>query len=112
MVRTTVDLNRRHVGHIYDGIYQNLRTSVSKELGTALVKQQDKLFELWHRVRDGTLARCDFIELVKDIRTCIKATLEASEYEVANREKRHCKNRSYSAANCLKVESAMVICNN
>jgi hypothetical protein len=37
------------------------RPGVSKELGTVLVKQQEKLFELWHRVRDGTLARCDFV---------------------------------------------------
>jgi transposase len=35
------------------------RTGVSVELGTALVKQQKKLFELWHRVRDGTLSRSD-----------------------------------------------------
>ena len=41
------------------------RPGVSKELGTALVKQQEKLFEFWHRVRDGTLARCDFIELAE-----------------------------------------------
>ena len=31
------------------------RPGVSKEIGNALVKQQEKLFELWHRVRDGTL---------------------------------------------------------
>ncbi len=26
------------------------RSGVSKELGTALVKQQEKLFELWHLI--------------------------------------------------------------
>ena len=86
-----VDLNRRQLcwAHLRrEFIKISERPGVSKELGTALVKQQEKLFEFWHRVRDGTLARCDFIELVKDIRTCIKATLEeASEYEVATREK-------------------------
>ncbi len=51
------------------------RTGVSKELGSALVEQQEKLFELWHQVRDRTLARSDFIELVKDIRSSIKALL-------------------------------------
>lgn len=35
------------------------RPGISKQIGTALVKQQEKLFELWHRVRDGTLTRCD-----------------------------------------------------
>ncbi|MCV3215784.1 transposase [Plectonema radiosum NIES-515] len=51
------------------------RTGVSAELGTALVKQQEKLFELWHRVRDGTLSRGDFGELVQEIRSSINATL-------------------------------------
>ena len=49
------------------------RPGIAKELGTALVKQQEKLFALWHRVRDGTLARHDFASLVKDIRSDIKA---------------------------------------
>jgi len=40
--------------------------------GTALVKQQEKLFELWHRVRDGTLSRDSFVELVPDIRSLIE----------------------------------------
>ncbi|NEQ84266.1 MAG: transposase [Moorea sp. SIO2I5] len=36
------------------------RPGVSKELGTALVKQQEKLFELWYQVLYGTLERCQF----------------------------------------------------
>ena len=35
----------------------------------------EKLFDLWHRVRDGTLAPSDFVELVKDIRLWIKSLL-------------------------------------
>ena len=64
------------------------RTGVSEELGTALVKQQEKLFELWHRVRDGTLARSDFIELASCIRSKIKELLlEAADYQITSKEK-------------------------
>jgi hypothetical protein len=49
------------------------RPGVSAELGTALVKQQEKLFELWHRVRDGTLKRCEFQLLVQEIRACVNS---------------------------------------
>ena len=73
------------------------RTGVSAELGTALVKQQEKLFELWHRVRDGTLSSGDFGELVQEIRSSITATLlEADKYQITSREKTpECKNSSH-----------------
>ena len=74
-----VDLSRRQLcwAHLRrEFIKISERPGVSKELGTALVKQQEKLFELWHRVRDGTLARCDFVKLASEIRHQIKATLE------------------------------------
>jgi len=62
------------------------RTGVSKN-GELQVKQQEKLFELWHRVRDGTLSRDSFVELVPDIRSHIKATLqEADGCEITARE--------------------------
>lgn len=57
-----VDLERRQLcwAHLRrEFIKISERPGVSKELGTALVKQLELLFELWHRVRDGTLARCD-----------------------------------------------------
>lgn len=58
-----VDLERRQLcwAHLRrEFIKISERPGASKQLGTALVKHQEKLFELWHRVRDGTLARCDF----------------------------------------------------
>ena len=59
------------------------RSGVSAGLGIALIKQQEKLFELWHRVRDGTLARYEFIELVKDIKEQILTLLQqAADYEI------------------------------
>ena len=81
---------------------------MSKELGTALVKQQEKLFELWHRVRDGTLTRCDFIELVQNIRLQIKAKLqEAADYEIGAKEKTPLAKTVRTCRQLLKVEPAM-----
>jgi hypothetical protein len=84
------------------------RTGVSAELGTALVKQQEKLFELWHRVRDGTLSRSEFTEMVVEIRASIKATLlEADNYEITSREKTPLAKTVRTCRQLLKVESAM-----
>ncbi|GAX45563.1 transposase, unclassified family protein [Tolypothrix sp. NIES-4075] len=106
-----VDINRRQLcwAHLKrEFIKISERPGVSKELGIALVKQQEKLFELWHRVRDGTLTRCDFASLVKDIRTCIKATLqEAADYEVATREKTPLAKTVRTCRQLLKVEPAL-----
>ena len=106
-----VDIGRRqlcwaHLKREFTKISE--RTGVSKELGIALVKQQEKLFELWHRVRDGTLARCDFIELVKDIRSSIKALLlEAADYEITSIEKTPLAKTVRTCRQLLKVEPAM-----
>jgi len=74
----------------------------------ALVKQQEKLFELWHRVRDGTLSRDDFGELVVEIRSSIKAILtEADSYSIGTREKTPLAKTVRTCRQLLKVESAM-----
>jgi hypothetical protein len=63
-------------------------TGVSAKLGTALLKQQEKLFEFWHRVRDGSLSGDDFDELVQYICSSIITTLqEADKYEITIRRK-------------------------
>lgn len=52
-----VDLERRQLcwAHLRrEFIKISERPGISAQLGTALVKKQEKLFELWHRVRDGT----------------------------------------------------------
>jgi len=106
-----VDLERRQLcwAHLRrEFIKISQRPGVSKELGTALVKQQEKLFESWHRVRDGTLTRCDFVCLVKDIRDSIKVTLQqASDYQVGTREKTPLAKTVRTCRQLLKVESAM-----
>ncbi|MEA5550938.1 IS66 family transposase [Anabaena cylindrica UHCC 0172] len=106
-----VDLERRQLcwAHLRrEFIKISERTGVSAELGTALVKQQEKLFELWHRVRDGTLSRADFVELVEEIRSSIRATLqEADGYEITSREKTPLAKTVRTCRQLLKVESAM-----
>ncbi len=83
-------------------------TGVSAQLGTALVKQQEKLFELWHRVTDGTLSRCDFAQFVLEIRSSIKATLlEADNYFIGTQEKTPLAKTVRTCGQLLKVESAM-----
>lgn len=106
-----VDLERRQLcwAHLRrDFIKISERTGISKELGTALVKHQEKLFDLWHRVRDGTLARSDFVELVKDIRLSIKSLLlEAADYEIGSKEQTPLAKTVRTCRQLLKVESAM-----
>jgi transposase len=106
-----VDLERRQLcwAHLRrEFIKISERPGVSKQLGIALVKHQEKLFELWHRVRDGTLARCTFCELVQDIRRDLKATLqEAADYEIATREKTPLAKTVRTCRQLLKVEPAM-----
>ena len=64
------------------------RSGVCKDIGNNLVKQQEKLFKLWHRVRDGTLTRAEFKLLVPSIPNSIKSSLqEAADYEIGAKEK-------------------------
>jgi transposase len=106
-----VDLEKRQLcwAHLKrEFIKISERPGVSGELGIALVKQQEKLFELWHRVRDGTLSRDDFGELVVEIRSSIKATLtEAAHYSIGTREKTPLAKTVRTCRQLLKVESAM-----
>ncbi|MGB3496359.1 MAG: IS66 family transposase [Elainellaceae cyanobacterium] len=54
------------------------RSGVSQEIGEALLRRQRRLFRWWHRVRDGTLSRHDFIKQVERLRDGFKAELEAA----------------------------------
>jgi hypothetical protein len=54
------------------------RSGVSREIGESLLRRQRRLFRWWHRVRDGSLSRHDFIEQVKWLRAGFRAELEAA----------------------------------
>ncbi|MHC5829185.1 MAG: IS66 family transposase, partial [Nostoc sp.] len=74
----------------------------------ALVKQQEKLFELWHRVRDGTLKRYEFQLLVPEIRHSLKSSLqEAADYEIASKEKTPLAKTVRTCRQILKLEPAL-----
>ena len=106
-----VALERRQLcwAHLIREVFKiSERPGVSQELGTALLKQQEKLFELWHRVRDGTLARCEFALVVKDIRCQIKELLqEAADYEITSKETTPLAKTVRTCRQLLKVETAM-----
>jgi hypothetical protein len=84
------------------------RSGVSGELGSALLEQQQQLFDLWYRVRDGTLNRSDFVEAGNKIRERVKALLhEGSEHQIAPKEKTPLAQSVRTCRQLLKVEPAM-----
>ena len=54
------------------------RSGVSKDIGEALLRRERRLFRWWHRVRDGTMSREQFIAAVEPLRAGFKAELEAA----------------------------------
>jgi len=84
------------------------RSGVSREIGEALLRRQRRLFRWWHRVRDGTLARPDFIELVNPLRAGFKAELEAATaLPMAHAEKTPLAKTIRTCQQLLQVESAL-----
>lgn len=77
-------------------------------LGKGLLEQERKLFELWYRVRDGTLSRRQFQDQVAAIRQQVKLLLEqGASYQPKRGDKTL---RAKTARTCralLKLESAM-----
>jgi transposase len=106
-----VDLERRQLCWVHlrrEFIKISERPGVSQELGNALVEQQEKLFALWHRVRDGTLSHPDFGDLVPEIRSSIKATLkEADSYLIGGKEQTPLAKTVRTCRQLLKVEPGM-----
>jgi transposase len=47
------------------------RGGESERIGRALLEQVEKMFGLWHRVRDGTLSRADFQTAMQPIQTAV-----------------------------------------
>ncbi len=44
------------------------RDGVSKEIGLALLRRENRLFRWWHRVRDGTISREQLLEAAMALR--------------------------------------------
>jgi transposase len=46
------------------------------EVGRRLLWQSDKLFDAWHKVRDGTIQRSTFLQTVARLRPMVRSSLE------------------------------------
>ncbi|PSN12291.1 hypothetical protein C7293_20795 [filamentous cyanobacterium CCT1] len=81
---------------------------MSGEIGDALLRRQRRLFRWWHRVRDGTLTRPDFITLVKPLRAGVKAELEAAtSLPIGNTEKTPLAKTIRTCQQLLQVKPAL-----
>lgn len=84
------------------------RSGVSQTLGQQLLQQQENLFELWYQVRDGTLARPQFIEAVAPIRQRVQELLEeGAAYPIGAKEKTPFAKTVRTCQQLLKVEPAL-----
>ena len=84
------------------------RSGKSQQLGESLLAQHQKLFELWHRVRDGTLNHSKFAVDVMPLRTSIKTLLsEAAESRLTQRDKSPWAKTVRTCRQLLKVEPAL-----
>jgi len=84
------------------------RSGVSQELGDALLNHHEHLFQLWHRVRDGTLERAQFLTEVEPIRQAVHALLtEAADYTLADSEKTPLAKTVRTCRQLLTVEPAL-----
>lgn len=72
----------------------------AKQIGEALLVQEKRLFELWRRVRDGTLERSSFQTYASDIRCRVRDLLERGQTS----------SHKFTATTCrelLRMEAAM-----
>lgn len=84
------------------------RSGIAGELGKAFLEQQRLLFDQWYRVRDGTLTRAEFIQVVQPIREAFHQLLiEGAGYVSAPKEKTPLAKTVRTCQQLLKVESAL-----
>lgn len=84
------------------------REGESEVLGAGLLEQQRKLFELWYRVRDGTLSRPCFQDQVATIRQHVKVLLEqGASYRAKRGEKTLRAKTARTCQGLLKFEPAL-----
>jgi transposase len=84
------------------------RGGESGRIGEGLLEQERALFALWHRVRDGTLARSSFRKYVGPIRRAVVALLEdGASVEPADGDHSARAKTARTCADLLKLEEAM-----
>jgi transposase len=80
----------------------------SARIGKALLKAEKDLFRRWHQLRQGTLSRGQFIEVVEPIRLKVKSLLEkGANYECQKKENSPRAKTARTCQQLLKVEPAM-----
>lgn len=84
------------------------RPGASQAIGEALLRREQRLFRWWHRVRDGTLSREQFIEQVGYLRQGFKAVLqETAALPIEKNEKTPIAKTVRTARRLLKIEPAL-----
>jgi transposase len=84
------------------------RGEESQAIGEGLLAQARRLFELWHRIRDGTLTREGFAAAVVEIRAAVQQWLaEGAAYETARGDKSARARTARTCRELLKVELAL-----
>ena len=84
------------------------RTGAAHEIGDALLRRQRRLFRWWHRVRDGTLSREQFMAQVRYLRHGFKRVLEeAASLPIEPDEKTPLAKTVRTCRRLLKVEPAL-----
>jgi hypothetical protein len=84
------------------------RGGESQAIGESLLEQARKLFELWHRVRDGTLTRSGFAAAVVEIRASVQQWLAAgAAYAMVHGDKSARARTARTCRELLKVEQAL-----
>ncbi len=84
------------------------RSGVSKQIGFALLRRESRLFRWWHRVRDGTMSRSQFVAAVEPLRVGFKTALEvAAALPIGQNEKSPLAKTVRTARKLLKIEAAL-----
>jgi transposase len=76
------------------------RGGESERVGRALLEQVEKMFDRWHRVRDGTLSRADFQTALQPIQARVGDLLREGAMLACDKTRRTCQN-------ILKLEVAL-----
>jgi len=76
------------------------RGGESERIGRTLLEQVEKMFGLWHRVRDGTLSRADFQTAMQPIQTGVGDLLREGAALACDKTRHTCEN-------ILKLETAL-----
>lgn len=76
------------------------RGGESERIGRALLEQVEQMFDLWHRVRDGTLNRANFQTAMQPIQTSVSDRLREGAALACDKTRHTCQN-------LLKLEVAL-----